>query len=72
MDAGFDFDLVLVAAAGNPAQINHPQLMKYLKMLNSQRIAIGGVSGGPVLLARAGVLQNRRFTVALGSSRCVA
>ena len=62
-DSGFDFDLVLVAAAGNPASYDNPELLKYIKMLASKRVKLGGISGGPVLLARAGVMQNKRFTV---------
>ncbi len=61
--AGHDFDLVFVAAAGNPALMKMPALDRYLKMLNARRVALGGISGGPVLLARAGVMTNRRFTV---------
>lgn len=63
IDAGYDFDLVLVAAAGNPAVYKNNQLMKYLKMLASKRVRLGGISGGPVLLAKAGLLENRRYTV---------
>ena len=62
-DSGFDYDLVLVAAAGNPATYDNPVLLKYIKMLASKRVLLGGISGGPVLLARAGVMQNKRFTV---------
>ena len=56
-------DLVFVAAAGNPAAYENLALFKYLKILNSKRVALGGISGGPVLLAKAGVMENRRFTV---------
>ena len=62
-EAGYDYDLVLVAAAGNPANYDNPALMKFLKMLSSKRVRLGGISGGPVLLAKAGLLKNKRFTV---------
>jgi len=62
-ETGYDFDLVFVAAAGNPAAYENLALFKYLKILNSKRVALGGISGGPVLLAKAGVMENRRFTV---------
>lgn len=62
-DSGYDFDLVFVAAAGNPATYENPELLKYIKMLASNRVQLGGFSGGSVLLARAGVMKNRRFTV---------
>ena len=61
--AVYDFDLVFVGAAGNPALMQMPALDRYLKLLNAKRVALGGISGGPVLLARAGVMKNRRFTV---------
>ena len=62
-DAGYDFDVVFVAAAGNPAAFENLELFKFLKILNSKRVALGGISGGPVLLAKAGVMDGRRFTV---------
>lgn len=60
---GYDFDLVLVAAAGSPALYENEALFRYLKLLASKRIPLGGISGGPVILARAGLLDNHRFTV---------
>ncbi len=62
-DAGYDFDLVLVAAAGEASKYDDLILYKYLKILNSKRVALGGISGGPVWLAKAGVMEGRRFTV---------
>jgi transcriptional regulator GlxA family with amidase domain len=62
-DSGYDFDIVFVAAAGNPFSYENPDLLKYIKMLASNRVKLGGISGGSVLLARAGVMNNRRFTV---------
>lgn len=61
--AGFDFDLIMVAAAGNPMIYHNPDLLKYLRIANSKRVPLGGISGGPVLLAKAGVMENRHFTV---------
>lgn len=62
-DAGYDYDLVLVAAAGNPAKYENPALFRYLKALASKRVNLGGISGGSVILARAGLMKNKRFTV---------
>jgi transcriptional regulator GlxA family with amidase domain len=62
-ESGYDFDLVFVAAAGNPATYDNPALLKYIKMLASNRVHLGAFSGGSVLLARAGVMTNKRFTV---------
>lgn len=62
-DAGYDFDMVLVAAGGNPSGYDNEPLKKYLKMLAGHRVALGGISGGPFILAQAGLLKDRRFTV---------
>lgn len=62
-DSGYDFDLVFVVSAGNPFTYKSPELIKYIKMLASKRAQLGGISGGAVLLARAGVMTNRTFTV---------
>lgn len=62
-DTGYDFDLVFVAAAGNPRTYDNPELLKYIKMLAAHRVHLGGISGGPVMLAQAGVMKNCRFTV---------
>ncbi len=62
-DAGYDYDLVLVAAAGNPLQYENKPLNRYLCALASKHVKLGGISGGPILLARAGLLKNKRFTV---------
>jgi transcriptional regulator GlxA family with amidase domain len=62
-EAGYDYDLVLVAAAGNPLHYQNPKLTRYLRTLSSKRVNLGGIAGGPVLLAKAGLLKNKRFTV---------
>lgn len=62
-EAGYDYDLVMVAAAGNPMHYENPELLKYLSILASKRVDLGGISGGPVLLAKAGLLKDKRFTV---------
>lgn len=60
---GFDFDLVLVAAAGKPTKYENPSLARYLKILSSRHVKLGGISGGPVLLAKYGLLDDTKFTV---------
>jgi transcriptional regulator GlxA family with amidase domain len=62
-ESGYDFDLVFVISAGNPFTHENPDLIKYIKMLASNRVQLGGISGGSVFLARAGVMTNRSFTV---------
>lgn len=62
-DAGTDFDIVFVVAGGNPFAIREPELDACLRRLAARRVGLGGISGGAVILARAGVMANRRFTV---------
>ena len=62
-ESGYDFDLVFVTAAGSPITYENPKLLKYIKMLSSKRVQLGGISGGSALLARAGVMTNHSFTV---------
>ncbi|MCC0041578.1 MAG: GlxA family transcriptional regulator [Rhodobiaceae bacterium] len=58
-----DFDLVLVVAGGDPSAFASQKAFAWLRMLASRGVIIGGVSGGPFVLARAGVMQGRRMTV---------
>lgn len=58
-----DFDLVLIVAGGDPARLPYLRLMRWLRHLASRGVRLGGVSGGPVVLARAGVMEGRRMTV---------
>jgi transcriptional regulator GlxA family with amidase domain len=57
------FDLVFVVAGGEPARTNDPALFAWLRQADRNGSALGGISGGAVLLAKAGLLQDRRFTV---------
>jgi transcriptional regulator GlxA family with amidase domain len=54
---------LFVCAGGNPARFSDAATFQWLKRLRRQGVAIGGVSGGPYLLARAGLLDDRRFTI---------
>ncbi len=56
-------DLLFVVAGSGSTSYKSNKINKHLKQLANQGIMLGGVSGGPVILARAGVLKNRRFTV---------
>ncbi len=62
-EAGTDFDLVFVVAGGNPFAVRAPTLDAYLRRLDARRVRLGGISGGAALLALAGVMGGRRFTV---------
>ena len=58
-----DFDLVLVVAGGALTQVAHMRLSSWLRLLASRGVMIGGVSGGPLVLAHAGIMEGRRMTV---------
>lgn len=57
-----DFDLVLVLAAGGAMQFNDPRVFQWLRLLARRGVTLGGISGGAVILARAGLMHNRRMT----------
>ena len=50
-------------AGGNPAAFDDPALTAWLRHLARRGITLGGISGGPYLLARAGLLTGRRCTL---------
>jgi transcriptional regulator GlxA family with amidase domain len=56
-------DLMIVCAGGNPATFNDRRTFAWLRKLASRGVIIGGISGGPVILAKAGLLSGRRCTV---------
>jgi len=58
-----DLDLLLVCAGGNPAQFAHRPTFAWLRKLAQRGLRIGGVSGGPFILARAGIMGGHRMTI---------
>jgi transcriptional regulator GlxA family with amidase domain len=58
-----DLDLLLVCAAGNPALFRDKRTFARLRYLASRKIRMGGISGGPYILARAGLLDGYRCTI---------
>ncbi len=58
-----NFDLVLLIGAGNALEYENARLANWLRSLSRQGVQIGGVSAGPVFLARNGLLDGRRMTV---------
>ncbi len=59
----FDFDLLLVVAGGDPASVHDAKVFQWLRQLARRGVALGGVSGGPVILTAAGLMDGRRMTV---------
>ncbi|MHC2338521.1 GlxA family transcriptional regulator [Bradyrhizobium sp. USDA 4454] len=56
-------DAVIVCAGGNPQTFRHPATLAFLRKAARHGVRLGGVSAGPFLLARAGVLDGYRCTV---------
>ena len=56
-------DLILVCAGGNPAAYREPAVFTWLRRADAMGISIGGVSGGPYILARAGLMNDRHMTI---------
>lgn len=63
LEAAGELDLLLVCAGGNPAAFRHEPTFARLRILAAHGLAIGGMSGGAFLLARAGLLHGRRATI---------
>ncbi len=56
-------DLILVCAGGNPTTFNDRRTFNWLRKLSRRGVILGGISGGPIILAKAGLLAGRRCTV---------
>ena len=56
-------DLLLVCAGGNPTAFRDRTTLQWLKTQAARGLRIGGVSGGPVILARAGIMDGYHMTV---------
>lgn len=54
---------LFVCAGGDPRQGLEPAVLASLRVLAREGVRIGGISGGPYLLAAAGLLKDRRFTI---------
>lgn len=58
-----DLDLAMVCAGGNPASFDDRPTFAWLRRLARQGVILGGMSGGPYILARAGLLAGHRCTI---------
>ena len=56
-------DLLFVVAGGDPFQYENKTLYAWLNKFDRHGIMIGGISGGPIILAKAGLMNNYRMTV---------
>ena len=58
-----DLDYLFVIAGGDPTRFDSPRVTNWLSRMARRGARLGGVSGGPVVLARAGLMEGRRMTV---------
>ena len=57
-------DLLLVVAGGDPLKFDPPrELVSWLREQDRKGVLIGGISGGPAILAGCGLMKGRRMTV---------
>lgn len=56
-------DMLLVILGGNPATFRDRACFAWLRQLARQGVVLGGVSGGPYALARAGLLRGHLCTI---------
>jgi transcriptional regulator GlxA family with amidase domain len=56
-------DMVFVCAGGNPATFDDRDTLAWLRRLARRGVTLGGISGGPYVLAKAGLLDGRRATL---------
>jgi transcriptional regulator GlxA family with amidase domain len=56
-------DALVVCAGGNPRTFDHPPTLAFLRAAARHGVRLGGVSAGPYLLAKAGLLDGYRCTV---------
>jgi transcriptional regulator GlxA family with amidase domain len=56
-------DTIFVCAGGNPQAFSHPPTFAFLRRVARYGVRLGGVSAGPYLLAKAGLLDGYRCTV---------
>ena len=58
-----DLDYLFVVAGGDPMTFEDRGCFAWLARMARRGVKLGGVSGGPVILARAGLMAGRRMTV---------
>jgi len=56
-------DTLFVTAGGEVSEWSSPRVEAVIRRLSRLGVRIGGISGGPYLLARAGLLDSYRFTI---------
>ena len=62
-EATGEFDLAFVVAGGDPVGFHEAAAFQWLRRQARHGCMLGGVSGGPAVLANAGLMENRRMTL---------
>ena len=62
-EATGEYDLAFVVAGGDPVEFDDERVFRWLRRQARHGCVLGGVSGGPAVLANAGVMENRRMTL---------
>ncbi len=58
-----DADILFVSSGGRPWNFSDKKTFAWLRRLSRTGIRIGGISGGPYILARAGIMEGRHMTI---------
>ena len=56
-------DLLMVVAGGDPFQYENKSLFNWINKFARFGVMIGGVSGGPIILVKSGLMKDYRMTV---------
>ena len=56
-------DLLFVVTGGNPARFDHKPTFAWLRRMAKAGTRLGGVSGGPFILAKAGLMDGHSMTI---------
>ena len=58
-----DANTLIVCTGGRPWDIQDRKTLGWIRQLSRRGVRIGGVSGGPYVLARAGIMEGRHMTI---------
>jgi transcriptional regulator GlxA family with amidase domain len=61
--AGASLSLLFTCAGGEPGGWHRPAVHRTLRRIAASGVRLGGISGGPYVMAAAGLLEARRFTI---------
>lgn len=63
LDMDIEFDTIIVLAGIDVERYRDPATLAWLRRQSRRRVKIGGISNGPLVLARAGLLHGYRSTI---------